>query len=233
MRYPYVDILFNSNKTQLKHQCLAVTTNCNMPNAFENIPPQVEGEKTDTIHIVDCPTQEQAHHLFLLAKDRLKDISMWHQFSGFGSARFAITDTQGKELYKMAEKGDIFYINLPAPGPLAGDGKEWVRIEAMDLLEDAKAESEYLTMTVRPVANPRHQNGGSIAHFYSHNATSTFIVERYKNHVSVAVHGRNETPNTNTNLYDTVRNTIVALAAREGLSFPQWKSLVKGILEYK
>nr|WP_294945430.1 hypothetical protein [uncultured Mucilaginibacter sp.] len=204
-----------------------------MPNAYENIPQQVEGEKADTIHIADCATRQEAHQLFLLAKDRLKDINMWHQFSGFGSARFAITDAQGKELYKMAEKGDIFYINLPAPGPLAGDGKEWVRIESMELVEDAGAESEYLTITVRPIANPKHKNGASIAHFYSHASTSTFIVERYNNHVSVAVHGRNETPNTDTNIYDTVRNTIIALAAREGMSFPQWKSLTKGILEYK
>lgn len=204
-----------------------------MPNAFENIPPQVAGEKTDTIHIVDCATQEQAHHLFLMAKDRLRDISMWHQFCGFGSARFAITDAQGNELYKMAEKGDIFYINLPAPGPLAGDGKEWVRIETMQLAEEAFAESEYFTMTVRPIANPRHSEGASIAHFYSHNSTNTYIAERYKNHVSVAIHGRNETANTSSNLYDRVRNTIIALAAREGISFPQWKSLAKGILEYK
>ena len=204
-----------------------------MSNSFENIPPQVEGEHSDTIHIVTCSSQPEAHNLFLLAKDRLRDVAMWHQFSGPGSARFAITDAQGNEQYKMAEKGDVFYINLPAPGPLAGDGKEWVRIEALELVEDADAESEYFTITARPVANPRHHDGVAIAHFFSHNSTNTFIVERYQNNVSVAVHGRNETPNTDTNIYDTVRNTIIALTARAGLSFPQWKSLASGILEYK
>jgi hypothetical protein len=202
-----------------------------MLNPNDNIPPQTEGQKTDVIHFADCANEQDAHHLFLFAKDRLKDVSQWHVLSGPYSAKFAITDNKGEEVYKMAEKGDHFYINLPAPGPLAGDGKEWVRIEAMEEIEDADAESEYLTMTVRPVANPRHPDKAT-AHFFSHNSTSTFIVERYKNHVSAAVHGRNETPSTeDTGLYDTVRNTIIALAAREGLSFPQWKSLVKGILD--
>ncbi|AMR30792.1 hypothetical protein A0256_04815 [Mucilaginibacter sp. PAMC 26640] len=204
-----------------------------MTNSFENIPLQVEGEHSDTIHITECPDQQQAHNLFLLAKDRLKDVAMWHRFSGPGSARFAITDAQGQEIYKMAEKGDIFYIDLPAPGSLAGDGKEWVRIESTELAEDPEAESEYFTMTARPVANPDGKTDGAPAHFFKHTSTNTFIVERYKNNVSVAIHGRNEVPNTDTNLYDTVRNTILGLTARAGLSFPQWKSLARGVLEYE
>jgi hypothetical protein len=87
---------------------------------------------------------------------------------------------------KWPNKGDLFYINLPAPGPLAGDGKEWVRIEAIEEVEDANAESEYITMTVRPVASPMHPEKAT-AHFFAHHSTNTFIVERYLNHVSAAV----------------------------------------------
>ncbi|MES2269003.1 MAG: hypothetical protein V4520_19720 [Bacteroidota bacterium] len=204
-----------------------------MHNATDNIPPQTEGEHNDFIHFVDCATVDEAHHLFLLAKDRLKDISQWHILSGPHSAKFAVTDSQGTEVYKIAEKGDLFYIDLPlpTPGPLAGDGKEWVRIETMEEAGDATTESEYITITARPVANPRHPDK-AIAHFFDHNSTNTFIVERYLNHVSAAAYGRNEMPNNNdTGLFDTVRNTIVALGARNGLSGPQWNSLIKGILE--
>ena len=202
-----------------------------MANANENIPPQVQGQQTDILHVVNTPTRQEAHHLFLLAKNRLKDISQWHHYSGPLSSRFAITDAQGNELYKLAEIGDLFSIDIPGPGPLAGDGFEWVRIEAMEENINEEAESEYITMTVRPVANPRHPDK-TIAHFFSHNSTSTFIVERYQNQVSAAVHGRNETPNNKeTGLFDTVRNTIIALSAREGMSLPQWKSLMKGLLE--
>jgi len=201
-----------------------------MNNASDNIPQQYEGEHTDVIHFVDCESKEKAHELFQLAKSRLKDISNWHTFSGPGSSKFSITDARGNEDYKLAEKGDYFYINLPAPGSIAGDGLEWVRIEEIIDVEDAKAESEYITITVRPVANPR-TNEGSIAHFFSHDSTSTFIIERYLNHVSAAVHGRNEVANnTDVNIYDYVRNTVVALSARAGLSGPQWKKLVVGLL---
>ncbi|MFD0795170.1 hypothetical protein ACFQZX_16225 [Mucilaginibacter litoreus] len=202
-----------------------------MNNAEENIPPQVKGEHTDVLHAIDCQNIAEAHHLFLLVKNRLKDISQWHTFSGPHSAKFSITDAQGNEVYKTAEEGDYFSIDLPAPGSSAGDGKEWVRIERIIEKEDADAESEYITMTVRPVAKPG-SNDKATAHFFSHNSTSTFIVERYLTKVSAAVHGRNETPNnTDTGLYDTVRNTLIALAARAGLSVPQWKSLVTGLLE--
>lgn len=201
-----------------------------MENASDNIPLQVVGRQTDFIDFADRDTQAEAHNLFLLAKERLKDVSNWHTFSGPGSSKFSLTDAQGNELYKIAEKGDHFYVDLPAPGSIAGDGLDWVRIESFDEGGDANTESEFFTMTVRPVANPRHPDLAT-ANFFSHTSTNTFIVERYKNHVSAAVHGRNETPNNkDTNIYDTVRNTIIALTARVGLSGPQWKALIKGLL---
>ena len=201
-----------------------------MNDSSAEIPEQYEGNQTDVIEFVDCNTQEEAHALFMLAKSRLKDVSNWHTFSGPGSSKFTLTDAQGNPLYRMAEKEDHFYIDLPAPGSIAGDGLDWVRIESIDEVEDANAESEYIAITARPVTNPKHPNK-EVAHFFSHNSTNTLIVERYLNHVSAASHGRNETTNTeNTGMYDTVRNTIIALTARKGLSGPQWKALVKGLL---
>lgn len=201
-----------------------------MNDASASIPEQHEGNQTDVIEFVDCESRQKAHELFLLAKSRLKDISNWHTISGPGSSKFTLTDAKGDPLYRMAEKEDHFFIDLPAPGSIAGDGLDWVRIDSIDELEDADAESEYIAITVRPVANPRHP-GKETAHFFAHSSSNTFIVERYLNHVSAATHGRNETTNTeNTGIYDTVRNTIIALSSRVGISGPQWKALVKGVL---
>lgn len=201
-----------------------------MEDVSARIPEQQEGSQSDVIEFVDMDSRQQAHNLFLLAKDRLKDISNWHTACGHNSTKFTLTDAQGSPLYRMAEKGDHFYIELPSPGTLAGDGLDWVRIENLEEVSDPNGETEYIVITARPVANPKHAKQ-EIAHFFSHNSTNTFIVERYLNHVSAAVHGRNETTNTeNTGIYDTVRNTIVALTARTGLSGPQWKTLVKGLL---
>jgi len=201
-----------------------------MKQASDNIPPQLLGEQTDVVESVSCTSIEDAHKLFLAAKDKLKDVSNWHQFSGPGSSKFTLSDSGGNPLYSIAEKGNLFYIDLPAPGSAAGKGLEWVRIEEIDENISPESESEYITMRVRPVANPLNPSG-EVAHFYDHETTSTFIVERFGNQVSAAVHGRNETPNNrDTGIYDTVRNTIVALGARYGLSGPQWKALVKGLL---
>jgi hypothetical protein len=201
-----------------------------MNDVSEKIPEQSEGNQSDVIEFADFESRQEAHALFLLAKERLKEISNWHTICGHGSTKFSLADTQGNPLYRMAQKGDHFYIDLPAPGTLAGDGLDWVRIESMEEFGDSNTKSEYIVMTARPVANPKHPTGET-AHFYGHNSTNTFIVERYLNHVSAAVHGRNETTNTeNTGIYDTVRNTIIALTARAGLSGPQWKTLVKGLM---
>jgi hypothetical protein len=50
--------------------------------------------------------------------------------------------------------------------------------------------------------------------------------------VTAEEHGRNEVPNTDTSsTIDNIRNTLVGWSARIGLSYPQWKSLVKGIID--
>jgi hypothetical protein len=52
--------------------------------------------------------------------------------------------------------------------------------------------------------------------------------------VTAEVHGRNEVPNTETDkTVDKVRNAVVGLGAITAFSAPQWKSLVKGLLDVK
>ena len=70
------------------------------------------------------------------------------------------------------------------------------------------------------------------AHFFKDAATSTFQVKRIANEVYAEVHGRNEVANTEANATtDKIRNTVVGWSAKLGLSFPQWKSLVTGIVK--
>jgi hypothetical protein len=62
------------------------------------------------------------------------------QVSGPASSRFSLTDAQGNELYRRVEKGHHFYVDLPAPGSIAGSGLDWVMIEAIQDVEDAATE---------------------------------------------------------------------------------------------
>ena len=48
------------------------------------------------------------------------------------------------------------------------------------------------------------------------------------------MHGRNEEANTaESDFFDGLRNMAVGYSAKMGLSFPQWKLLVEGIVSVK
>lgn len=196
--------------------------------AVQLIPAQTEGEHNDVESTVTCASIEEAHSVYKLVKERLKNISNWHQFVGQLGSTFGVTDAQGNEIYKIAEEGDLFYIDMPGPGSIAGSGYDWVRIEK--LTEHTEDELEYIVITVRPVDNPKKHDAGT-AHFFSHKSTNTFITERYGNKVSTGVFGRNEMPNIEGNIVDKVRNIAVGLAARHGLSAPHWQVFAESILK--
>jgi hypothetical protein len=146
------------------------------------------------------------------------------------SATFQLTDQYGKEVNRTAEKGDYFKINIPAPGSVEGHGFDWVNIEAIEDISNPDGDIERVALRVRPASNPR-EKGENVAHFFSEDSTSSFIIERLGNQLKAAVYGRNETPNTSTsNLIDKVRNVIVGVTAILGFSNIQWKNLVKGLI---
>ena len=113
---------------------------------------------------------------------------------------------------------------------MAGQGFDWVKLEAM--MENTLPDAEYsLGIRLRACANPLHKEMGT-AHFFNGDATSTLIVKRNGNTVTVSYHGRNELPNTkDVNTTDKIRNAVVAAGAIAGLSEIQWKALVKGFLQ--
>lgn len=201
-----------------------------MNNADNTIPSQQTGRKTDFFSEKSFETISEAHEAFRAAARKLLTVNAWQTYAGAGSAKFTLYNNVGELADGFAEEGALICIDLPIPGSNAGEGMEWVMIERLEAIEDAKAGEEFLSMMVRPIPEP-HKTDKAIAHFYKDISTSTFIVKRTKTCVSVEVHGRNETPNNHdVDLHDKIRNTIVALSARIGLAGPQWKKLADGLL---
>jgi len=197
----------------------------------EPVPGQQKGAETNAEESVTASSQEEAKLIFMKAKERLLDIDHWHRWSGFGSATFHVCDSNGKRVDRSAHEGDLVCIDIPGPGTDAGDGKDWVKVEAIDSKSDQSRDTEIFSLRVRPTANPKSSTGET-AHFYSSDATSTYIVRREGRTVYVEEHGRNETPNTEVDkVMDKARNVAVALGGMAGMSKMQWKALVKGILE--
>lgn len=201
-----------------------------MSNSAENIvPPQQEGGQTNTEAVEVLPTESDAREFFGVVKNRLLNVNSWHDYAGKGTADFQLTDAQGQEVERTAQKGDHFKIDIPGPGSVSGEGFDWVQIE--EIAEVHNEEGDSIAIRVRPATDPQNDKP-DVAHFFTSEATSNFVVTRKGAEVKAAVYGRNEKPNTEAEaLVDKVRNTAVATGATSGFSNIQWKSLVTGLLQ--
>lgn len=196
------------------------------------IPAQKTGAKTGATSHIHADTRHNAIRIFKAAQTNLLDINHWDKFSGKGSAIFQLTDSSGNLLYSIPPKiGDLIRIDLPAPGNKKGHGYDWVRIEKFEDSKDILKDEETFGFRVRPVKHPDNTSAEP-AHFYTSDATSTFLIIRHTNTITAMERARNEIPNTGVfSFLNKIRNTVIALAAMAGLSNPQWKRLMKGILQ--
>ncbi len=196
----------------------------------KNLPRQEKGNKTDVAESKECKSEQEAEQVYNSAKQRFLDVNRWEQIAGLGSAAFQIFDNEGREVDRNVLEDDYIRIDVPGPGPMEGNGYDWVKIEQIKDERYDDSNDEYIYMRVRPSSPPN--SNGPIAHFFSGEATSNFILKREKALVSAAVHGRNEQPNTFTEkVVDKARNTILAAGALAGISSLQWTKLLKGWLE--
>ncbi|MDB5020316.1 MAG: hypothetical protein JWQ28_1443 [Pedobacter sp.] len=193
------------------------------------IPSQEHGNKLDIIEKATFKSSEQACEFYEVAKERLVDVNHWAEISNLPSATFHLCDSTGSEVNRHVKLGDYFKINIPAPGNSTGDGFDWVKVEYIE--EQQVNGSDIMSIRVRPAPNPTTPDP-SVAHFFSDRATSTFQIRRVDKEVLAEVHGRNEEPNTDTgSLIDNARNSVVGLGATLGMSVPQWKGLVAGLVK--
>ena len=195
------------------------------------IPEQKKGMQTGASSEVEADTKAEAVKIFQRARQRLLDINNWQEFAGEGGAEFRLTNIRGNVVHRAPQVGDLVRIDLPGPGPKAGDGYDWVRIEAIEDNSDPQAEFESCAFRTRPFKHPLKPDD-EVKHFYTDEATSSFVVERLGNKVRAYEAGRNEKANTEASeVYDKVRNAMVATGARMGISIIQWKALVTGFLK--
>lgn len=197
--------------------------------AEELIPDQNTGAQSNTESSAAFGTVEEATSFFSVVKQRLLQVWHWHEVAGKGTADFELTDAQGNAVERTPQPGDHLKIDIPGPGPQTGDGYDWVQVEAVE--ESAEAGVDCVVMRVRPATNPQNDRS-DVAHFFSDEATSNFVVKREGTTVTAGVYGRNEKPNVGAEkVVDKARNAAVATGAVSGFSKLQWKSLVNGLVK--
>src|SRR5688500_16550034 len=92
------------------------------------IPQQETGTSMDTEYSVSTNSVEEARQLFQNAKSRLLNVNRWHEIAGKGTAVFKLTDSQGNEVEREIQQHDYFMIDIPGPGPVSGEGYDWVQV---------------------------------------------------------------------------------------------------------
>ncbi len=193
-----------------------------------HIPPQEIGEKMDVVEKRVFDDEATAIAFFQLVRTRLLDVNRWASLAGTEMSSFQLTNTHGNPVERLAEEGDYLKIDIPGPGTKIGKGYDWVLVEA--IIEEQEVGMEAVTLRARPAPNPLSKSNDT-AHFLTEQASSTFQVKRIRKNIYAEEHGRNEQANTYTvNTIDNVRNMLVGWAAMVGFSYPQWKSLVTGLL---
>ncbi|WP_316847303.1 hypothetical protein [Pedobacter psychrodurus] len=191
------------------------------------VPAQYMGSSMDVSEEWIGASTDEATKRFNEASAKLLTVNEWGNYAGISA--FQLIDIHGIKADREAQEGDFIRIDIPGPGTQAGHGYDWVVI--IDIKNINEYDHQLLALTVRPSAHPLAQNGDT-AHFLKDAATSTFLIKRDGLRVTAEEHGRNEVPNTTEgSLYDKGRNFVVGMAAKLGLSYPQWKSLVKGLLK--
>lgn len=191
------------------------------------IPEQFTGKQLDYSKTVTFATSVEAATYFQEVRKRSLSVNEWHRIANVPSAEFKIMNSSGQIQDRTLQEGDWIRIDIPGPGLPSADGYDWVRVEKI-ASEDTGTQQE-IVITLRPCPDPSNNNPDT-AHFFTHLATSSFILRRSDSDVLIHYAGRNEVINTeNISAWDNFRNFLIGLGAKLGASYPQWKGLVDGL----
>lgn len=192
------------------------------------IPDNREGRQITAEASAEFNSVDEARSFYKTARQRLLFIHNWGKIAGKLSADFQLTDNNGKEVDRLAQKDDHFRIDIPGPGSRAGEGYDWARVEAVK--EVNKEDVDSIAILVRPAADPQTPNP-NVAHFFSEKSTSTFVITREGSMITASIYDRNIEANEETKEpLDKVRNAVIGLSAKHGASKLQWQALADALV---
>ncbi len=195
-----------------------------------NIPPQHEGHQVDFKVERHFSSNNDAQQFYKIASSRLLNVYDWKDCSDLPVAKFVIIDSEHREVIRPVSEGDVLRIDIPGPGSVSGDGYDWVRVESLKEVKDSDGSCSN-SMLLRPTSNPLSEEN-EVSHFFNETSSSTLIVSCINEVVYAEYHGRNEVINFDTeHIVDKIRNTMVGVGAKLGLSKIEWKCLIEALLE--
>ena len=198
-------------------------------DSIPGVPSQKNGKFHDTTSELQCNTIIEAQKKFDLLQNRLLDVNLWSDFFN-QTTTFTLTDSDGQLVHRKTQKGDYIKINIPGPKNFLGDGFDWVNVIEIDAKNYDN--DQRLLMKCVPCANPETQSNET-AHFYTDQASSSFLVTRNNLKLTAEIHGRNEVWNINSGtVINRIRNGLIAGAAVIGIAKIQWKLLANKLINF-
>ena len=202
------------------------------PKLIAGVPTHEKGSFHDTESVRLSRDDQGLIDQYKTLKDRLLSVNYWNYYANGVGADFKLHDQDGNLKKRLPEIGDFIRIDIPGPGNFEARGFDWVEITDMQEKQaDNDEVLDYLLMECRPSIIPG-KTEAHIAHFYTADASSTFIISRRKDFIQVGIYGRNETPNMDAQIVDKARNVAIALGGMVGLSKIQWKILADALVEF-
>ncbi len=192
-----------------------------------NIPAQLRGKKMDFSVRKSYNSSEEVIEAFHAARTRLLDINNWHVIAGSASATFKLVNLLGTTVAQYPKKGQYVKIDIPGPGSFIGGGYDWARITQ---LNDYPMDN-YIQITLQPATPPKKMAANETAHFFKATSSTNIEVKIVDHILYVNYYGRNEETNLQSKRFlENIRNAMVGFGAKLGLSYPQWKKIIQGIL---
>lgn len=194
------------------------------------IPQQVEGREMNASENLTFENNIAAKEFYKILYERLLNINEWHTLLPIPMTRFIHLNSAAVSTTIRPQEGDYVKIDIPGPGLPTTDGFDYVQIVRID--QSDQPDHQALTLTLRPCPSPTKSMDSEIQHFFQNIATSTLQIQRIGEFVTANYFGRNEVINIDVaSLSDKIRNLIIGLGAKMGASFPQWKLLLKGLMQ--
>lgn len=192
------------------------------------IPLQVKGQFHDTESIQKFKNAQETEQKYDVLKGRFFDINKWSTYSKGSIAEFTLCDSSGKTVHRLPSIGDYIKILLSNIKRSEKESYQWVRIDMID-----QTNPNSIMIQCRPSKLPGDQFAGNTVHFHSAGTTCTFIISKGDDYIKMAIYGRNEKPNQNTDIISSIKNMFIAFKGVIGSSKIQWKQLADGMISLK
>jgi len=197
---------------------------CLKAKKISGVPAQRKGAFHNTESLKCFESNGVASQVFESVRNKFFNINDWATYCHHTFANFKLFNCNKEPVFRKPEKGDFVRIHITA---YPGSSYFWVTIQ--DIINDNTVDVQRSLIVFRPSHDPGIKQE-YIEHFYSRHSSSTFIVIRENKKITVAVYGRNETPNFDTGFINKIKNTFTALLAIVGFSKIQWKIFTDAII---